>query len=107
MDRTKLLTVRQVLCFVGEYCCNTELNPIQVLTLRLIAVSISTKARVRSGCCNSAARLLTIYGAEEYDAEVENMNTIMTAENQSLQHDNKQLNALIKEYEQTLETLMS
>ena len=31
----------------------------------------------------------------------------MTAENQSLQYDNKQLNALIKEYEQTLETLMS
>jgi hypothetical protein len=51
--------------------------------------------------------LLTNCGAEEYEAEVENMNTIMTAENQNLQHDNKQLNALIKEYEQTLETLMS
>jgi hypothetical protein len=35
------------------------------------------------------------------------MNTAMSAENQSLQYDNKQLNALIKEYEQTLETLMS
>jgi len=44
---------------------------------------------------------------EEYEAEVENMNTVMTAENQNLQHDNKQLNALIKEYEQTLETLMT
>ena len=105
MDRTKLLTVKQVLCFVGEYYCNTELNPI--LNLRLVVVSTSTKARVRSGCCNGAGRLLTIYGAEEYEAEVENMNTVMMAENQSLQHDNKQLNALIKEYEQTLETLMS
>jgi len=28
------------------------------------------------------------------------------AENQALQHDNKQLNALIKEYETTLETVM-
>jgi len=44
---------------------------------------------------------------EEYDAEVENMNAVMAAENQGLQHDNKQLNALIKEYEQTLETLMT
>lgn len=45
--------------------------------------------------------------AEEYDAELEHMNTTMAQENQNLQHDNKQLNALIKEYEQTLETLMS
>ena len=44
---------------------------------------------------------------EEYDAELEHMNTTMAQENQHLQHDNKQLNALIKEYEQTLETLMS
>ncbi|KAH9480510.1 hypothetical protein JR316_0007110 [Psilocybe cubensis] len=44
---------------------------------------------------------------EEYDAELESMNNAMTSENQSLQHDNKQLNTLIKEYEQTLETLMS
>jgi hypothetical protein len=35
------------------------------------------------------------------------MNVTMIAENQSLLHDNKQLGALIKEYEQTLETLMS
>ncbi|KAF8964184.1 hypothetical protein BDZ97DRAFT_915522 [Flammula alnicola] len=44
---------------------------------------------------------------EEYEAELERMNAAMTLENQGLQHDNKQLNALIKEYEQTLETLMS
>ncbi|KAF8798771.1 hypothetical protein BYT27DRAFT_7202466 [Phlegmacium glaucopus] len=44
---------------------------------------------------------------EEYETEVENMNAVMAAENQGLQHDNKQLNALIKEYEQTLETLMT
>ncbi|KAJ7069900.1 hypothetical protein C8F01DRAFT_1016107 [Mycena amicta] len=42
-----------------------------------------------------------------YDAELERMNTSITAENVALQHDNKQLNALIREYEQTLETLMN
>ena len=43
---------------------------------------------------------------EEYDAELERMNVAMLAENQALQYDNKQLNALIKEYETTLETVM-
>lgn len=43
---------------------------------------------------------------EEYDAELERMNAVMSAENQSLQYDNKQLNALIKDYETTLETVM-
>ncbi|KAI0263928.1 hypothetical protein BC834DRAFT_884599 [Gloeopeniophorella convolvens] len=43
---------------------------------------------------------------EDYDAELERMNAAMMAENLALQHDNKQLNALIKEYETTLETVM-
>ncbi|KZT09328.1 uncharacterized protein LAESUDRAFT_748484 [Laetiporus sulphureus 93-53] len=42
-----------------------------------------------------------------YEAELERMNTAMSAENQTLQNDNRQLNALIREYEQTLETVMS
>ncbi|KAG6918329.1 hypothetical protein DXG01_015188 [Tephrocybe rancida] len=41
---------------------------------------------------------------EEYDTELERMNTSMVTENQTLQRDNKQLNTLIKEYEQTLES---
>jgi regulator of replication initiation timing len=35
------------------------------------------------------------------------MNAAIIIENQSLQHENKQLNSLLKEYEQTLETVMS
>ena len=35
------------------------------------------------------------------------MNAQMTAENNTLQNDNKQLNALIKEYEQAVENVMS
>ncbi|KAH7885338.1 hypothetical protein F5I97DRAFT_1810686 [Phlebopus sp. FC_14] len=44
---------------------------------------------------------------ELYDAELERMNSSLTAENQALQHDNKQLGTLIREYEQTLESVMS
>lgn len=35
------------------------------------------------------------------------MNAALIIENQTLQHENKQLNALLKEYEQTLDTVMS
>ena len=35
------------------------------------------------------------------------MTNVIAGENQALQYENKQLNLLIKEYEQTLETLMT
>ncbi|KAF9242548.1 hypothetical protein BU15DRAFT_86754 [Melanogaster broomeanus] len=44
---------------------------------------------------------------EVYDAELERMNASLAAENQNLLHDNKQLGALIREYEQTLESVMN
>ncbi|GBE83217.1 hypothetical protein BKA93DRAFT_565650 [Sparassis latifolia] len=44
---------------------------------------------------------------EAYEAELERMNTSMSQENQTLQNDNRQLNTLIREYEQTLESVMS
>jgi hypothetical protein len=42
-----------------------------------------------------------------YESELERMNAAMMADNHALQRDNKQLNGLIKEYEQTLENVMS
>jgi len=44
---------------------------------------------------------------EDYDSELDRMTNAIATENQALQYDNKQLNLLIKEYEQTLETLMT
>ncbi|KIK95056.1 hypothetical protein PAXRUDRAFT_827381 [Paxillus rubicundulus Ve08.2h10] len=44
---------------------------------------------------------------EVYDAELERMNASLVVENQDLLHDNKQLGILIREYEQTLESVMS
>jgi hypothetical protein len=62
--------------------------------------------------CTAASVLKSAWSAiplhaEVYESELERMNVAMNAENRSLQHDNKQLNTMIKEYEQTLETLMS
>ncbi|KAI0726235.1 hypothetical protein C8Q72DRAFT_784086 [Fomitopsis betulina] len=42
-----------------------------------------------------------------YDAELERMNAAMSVENQTLQNDNRQLNTLVREYEQTLENVMT
>jgi len=42
-----------------------------------------------------------------YENELERMNAAMIADNHALQRDNKQLNVLIKDYEQTLENVMS
>ena len=44
---------------------------------------------------------------EQFESELERMNAHIMIENQRLQHENKQLNTLLKEYEQTLETVMA
>jgi hypothetical protein len=42
----------------------------------------------------------------EFASEIEAFASHLVLENQTLQHENKQLNTLLKEYEQTLETVM-
>lgn len=44
---------------------------------------------------------------ETFDSELERTNAQILIENQTLQHENKQLGTLLKEYEQTMETVMS
>jgi uncharacterized protein YaaN involved in tellurite resistance len=44
---------------------------------------------------------------EAYEAEIERMTASLVAENLALANDNKQLSSLIKEYEQTLEGIMT
>ncbi|KZT44411.1 hypothetical protein SISSUDRAFT_15202 [Sistotremastrum suecicum HHB10207 ss-3] len=51
-------------------------------------------------------RFNTNMSKESFETEVSRMNGMLAEENQSLQHDNKQLSLLLKEYEQTLESVM-
>ena len=55
---------------------------------------------------SSITNVLTL-NSEEYKSELERMNVSMSAENQQLQNDNKQLGTLLKEFEQTLEQVMA
>ena len=48
-----------------------------------------------------------MHSPEAYEAELERLNATLIQQNADLQNDNKQLAALLKEYEQTLDTVMS
>jgi regulator of replication initiation timing len=50
-------------------------------------------------------RRLTV--SEEFSSELEKFASHLVLENQSLQHENKQISGLLKEYESTLENVMS
>jgi hypothetical protein len=45
--------------------------------------------------------------AEEFDSELERLNAQIIIENQTLLQENKQLSTLLKEYESTMETIMT
>jgi hypothetical protein len=53
------------------------------------------------------APTLTVCFSESFESEIERTNAQIFIENQSLLHENKQLSALLKEYEGTMETIMS
>ena len=57
--------------------------------------------------CEKLADTLLSPPEEVYDAELERMNAAMSSENQALLNDNRQLSALIREYEHTLENVMA
>ena len=44
---------------------------------------------------------------ETFESELERQNAQIIIENQTLLHENKQLSLLLKEYESTMETIMS
>ncbi|KIK07997.1 hypothetical protein K443DRAFT_672882 [Laccaria amethystina LaAM-08-1] len=85
-----------------------QLSQNQIKSVSLYSLTGKMKAQatnVKTGFV--LRRFNTDKTKEEYETELERMNATMMTENQGLQHDNKQLNALIKDFEQTLETLMS
>ena len=56
-------------------------------------------------CINVASYIRRL--SEIFESELERKNAQLIIENQSLLHEHKQLNTLLKEYETTLETVMS
>ncbi|KAI0045886.1 hypothetical protein FA95DRAFT_1494862 [Auriscalpium vulgare] len=76
-------------------------------TARLHAAATSVKNQAIHSQTGFVLRRYVWSEGFEYEAELERMNAAMSAENLALQHDNKQLTALIRDYETTLESVMS
>ena len=54
-----------------------------------------------------SVRISLFSTSEVFESELERQNAQSIIENQTLQHENKQLSMLLKEYEHTMETVMS
>ncbi|KAF9245731.1 hypothetical protein BU15DRAFT_40898 [Melanogaster broomeanus] len=70
------------------------------------AASLKDEA-AHSGSGFALRRFNTDISKETFESEVERMNAQFIIENQTLLHENKQLSLLLKEYESTMETIMS
>lgn len=51
--------------------------------------------------------LLTTLSSELFESELERNNTSLVLENHALLYENRQLDALLKEYEQNMQTIMA
>ncbi|TYJ57351.1 hypothetical protein B9479_001890 [Cryptococcus floricola] len=91
---------------VGELSEQLSNNRALVTQLKARADNVQGQA-VHVGTGFPLRRFNVDISAEEFQTELEAFSSHLVLENQQLQHENKQLNALLKEYEQTLETVMS
>ncbi|CAE6488925.1 unnamed protein product [Rhizoctonia solani] len=85
-----------------------QLNNNKAVTASLQAQANALKGQaIHNGTGFALRRFNTDLSKEVFESELERMNAAIIIENQTLQHENKQLNSLLKEYETTLETVMA
>ncbi|KAG8975459.1 Calcineurin subunit B, partial [Tulasnella sp. 427] len=102
-DEHALMAVWQLVAELSE-----QLNQNRAATAALQSqVAVLKGQAVHNGTGFVLRRFNTDLSKEVFESELERMNAALIMENQHLQHENKQLNVLLKEYEQTLETVMS
>ncbi|WVN87918.1 uncharacterized protein L203_103115 [Cryptococcus depauperatus CBS 7841] len=91
---------------VGELSEQLSNNRALVTQLQARAENVKGQA-VHAGTGFPLRRFNLDISNEEFQSELEAFSSHLVLENQQLQYENKQANALLKEYEQTLETVMS
>ncbi|KAF8610749.1 hypothetical protein BDV93DRAFT_431446 [Ceratobasidium sp. AG-I] len=85
-----------------------QLNNNKAVAASLQAQANALKGQaIHNGTGFALRRFNTDLSKEVFETELERMNAAIIIENQTLQHENKQLNSLLKEYETTLETVMT
>lgn len=91
---------------IHELSDQLALNQKITSALQSQAGSLKTQA-ANSGSGFALRRFNTDISKETFESELERMNAQIIIENQTLLRENKQLSQLLKEYEGTLETIMS
>ncbi|KAF8308557.1 hypothetical protein DL93DRAFT_2086747 [Clavulina sp. PMI_390] len=90
---------------ITELAEQTNANRAMMANIQQQATQAKGQA-MHSGTGFVLRRFNTDLSQEVFESELERMNASLIIENQNLVNENKQINALLKEYEQTLETVM-
>ncbi|KAJ7597303.1 hypothetical protein C8J56DRAFT_919714 [Mycena floridula] len=99
----EMLRVLQLVQELGE-----QLSHNQKITSALQNQANALKAQAsHNGSGFALRRFNTDLSKEFFDSELERMNAQIVIENQALLHENKQLSVLLKEYEGTMDTIMT
>ncbi|KZT57465.1 hypothetical protein CALCODRAFT_496112 [Calocera cornea HHB12733] len=91
---------------ISELSDQLTQNRQQVVHLQQQADQVKGQA-VHCGSGFALRRWNTDISKEVFESELERMNAHLVVENQTLNHENKQLNILLKEYEQALDVIMT
>ncbi|XP_006454283.1 hypothetical protein AGABI2DRAFT_189551 [Agaricus bisporus var. bisporus H97] len=85
-----------------------QLTRNQELANSLKNQAVALKGRAEQTCSGFSLRRFNVdISQEEFDSEFERLNAQIIIENQTLLQENKQLSTLLKEYENTMETIMT
>ncbi|MBW0464399.1 hypothetical protein O181_004114 [Austropuccinia psidii MF-1] len=91
---------------LAELSSQLTQNREQCEHLKKQADDLKTQA-IHTGTGYALKRFNVDLSQEQFESEVERMNAQLVVENQTLQHENRQLTILLKDYETTLEQIMT
>ncbi|CAH7682170.1 hypothetical protein BY996DRAFT_950088 [Phakopsora pachyrhizi] len=91
---------------LAELSSQLTQNREQCENLKKQAEDLKTQA-IHTGTGYALKRFNVDLSKEQFESEVERMNAQLVVENQTLQHENRQLTILLKDYETTLEQIMN
>ncbi|GAA6024913.1 hypothetical protein JCM11491_005523 [Sporobolomyces phaffii] len=106
LDQTQGTEMERLWNLLGELSSQLSHNRQQTEELHRRADELRSQA-VHSQTGFTLRRFNVDVSKEEFESELERLNVSLVMENQSLQQENRQLSSLLKDYESTLDAVMS
>ncbi|GAA5839267.1 hypothetical protein JCM5353_004122, partial [Sporobolomyces roseus] len=106
LDQTQGTEMERLWNLLGELSSQLSHNRQQTEELHRRADELRSQA-VHSQTGFTLRRFNIDVDKEEFDSELERLNVSLVMENQALQSENRQLSSLLKDYESTLDAVMS